>query len=203
MNAALQCLRWLAVVSLLQAPEVHAQIYRCKDPSGRIAYSESPCPGSKTEQRVVAGTGVRETFLKNLLAIAQHGYLGDVDFIEKTFSIRIEPRPGNRQTMYNLAPPPGSPVTSMGYGFVPGPPGSGGMLDFRMYTVPHCITDLDVINAFGKPQNDSPNGNDRELIFEIRGGPYTTAVWVYFVQKPKTCAHHFLLRVGYPSGSVR
>ena len=195
---------WLALPVLLVSPESPGQVYKCNDASGRTSYSAVPCPAAVTQPqaRFGAETDTRESFLRHIHAIARHGYLGDIDFIEKTLSMKIEPKPrsGTTRTLYELPPPPGSPASRIVYAFQAGPSGSGGFMDFEVDPARHCITQAAVRDVFGAPQNDSANGEDRELAFEIHGGPYTTGIWVWFVQKPAICARLFRLRVGYPSG---
>jgi hypothetical protein len=197
---------WLALPALLVSPDAPAQAYKCIDASGRTSYSAVPCPAAVTQPqaRTSAATDSREGFLRQIHAIARHGHLGDIDFIEKTMSVEIEPKPqrSTKRTLYTLSPPPGSPATRIVYGFQAGPPGSGGYLDLEVSPAQHCITQAAVVKVFGAPQNNSADGEGRELVFEIHGGPYTTGIWVYTVQKPAVCARLFRLRVGHPSGSA-
>jgi hypothetical protein len=196
---------WLVLSGLLVSPDAPAQLYKCDDASGIAWYSAVPCPGAVTppQARSSAETDIQERFLRQIHAIARHGYLGDIDFIEKTISVEIEPKPqsSTKRTLYTLSPPPGSPASRIGYGFEAGPPGSGSYMDFWVEPLKHCITQAAVRKVFGAPQNDYSNGEDRELVFEIHGGPYTTGIWVSFVRKLAFCAGLFRLRVGYPSGS--
>lgn len=189
---------WLALPVLLVAPDAPGQVYKCLDSSGRTSYSAFPCPGAVTQPRGRSGAeaDAREGLLGQMHAIARHGDLGDIDFIEKTLSVKIEPKPasGAKPTLYRLAPPPGSPASRIVYAFVAGPPGSGGYLDLVVEPTQHCITPAAVLDVFGASQNDSA----RELVFEVHGGPYTTGIWVYFAEKPANCAQLFRLRVGYP-----
>lgn len=197
---------WLALPALLVSPDAHAQVYKCIDAFGRTSYSAVPCPGPVTQPqaRSSADTDSRESFLRQIHTIARHGHLGDIDFIEKTISVEIEPKPqsSTKRTLYTLSPPPGSPASRIVYGFQAGPPGSGGFLDFEVSPAQHCITQAAIVNVFGAPQNNSADAEGRELAFEIHGGPYTTGIWVYLVQKPAICARLFRLRVGHPRDSA-
>lgn len=197
---------WLALPALLVSPDAKAQVYKCVDASGRTSYSAVPCPGAVTQPKARSSADIdsRESFLRQIHAIARHGQLGDIAFIEKTMSVEIEPKPqsSTKRTLYTLSPPPGSPASRIVYGLQAGPPGSGGFLDLEVSPAQHCITQAAIVKVFGAPQNNSADGAGRELVFEIHGGPYTTGIWVYLVQKPEICAQLFRLRVGHPSGSA-
>jgi hypothetical protein len=145
-----------------------------------------------------ADKGPHDAFLENVLAIAQHGNFGDFEFIGDALGVKIEPKPGGSQTVYRLDGPPGSPATSILYGYVPGPPGTGGLVQIVVDPAHGCITIAQVRRLFGAPQNDWIDGYDRVLAHEVWSkGPNTTGVLVTYAQKPAVCARRFQLRVGY------
>jgi hypothetical protein len=149
-------------------------------------------------QAAPSGYPARDRFLKDLVAIARHGSMGDIGFVEKTLGVTIERKPEGKQgqTLYDITPPAGSPASRIAYGVQAGKP--GGYMQFTVDPSRHCIAQAQVVAAFGAPQNDSANGEDRELIFEIQGGPHSTLITAYVAQRPAACAKLFRLQVGYP-----
>jgi hypothetical protein len=189
----------LAPVVLLASAPATAQIHKCTDPSGRISYSDAPCPGAGTQLQAGPASTYqgRDRFLKDLVAIARHGSMGDIGFVEKTLGVRIERKPQGKQgqTLYDIVPPAGSPASRIAFGVQAG---TGGYMQFTVDPSRQCIAPSQVVAAFGTPQNDSASGEDRELIFEIQGGPHSTLITAYVAQRPAACARLFRLQVGYP-----
>ena len=48
-------MRLLALIALLAAPAVHAQMYKCVDSRGVTQYSDKPCPGGKGREVDIQG----------------------------------------------------------------------------------------------------------------------------------------------------
>jgi hypothetical protein len=187
---------WLLLTLVLCPLGAAAQMHKCKDAAGRITYSQDPCPGASTHQEVKIEGEYGETLIKRLLAIAQHGALDDVAFVEKTLGVRFTPRLDRGITFQELAAPP-PPFSHWRYG-VQTRAGAEGLIQISIEQPRYCIAPTTVVRLFGRPRNDSMNGEERELGYEIRTqGRYTTAMVARFAPK-QACMTTMQMRVGHP-----
>ena len=193
---------WLVPMLVVASAAAQAQVHKCVDASGRTSYSQAACPENAAKAQTLVGGGAeaRDRLLKDLLAIARHGSLDDVTFVQRTLGVSLERKSADKmgRTMYKVTPPAGSPATNIGYGIEAGRAGSSGFLQLTVDPARQCISQAQLVAAFGEPQNDAANGPDRQLIFEIRGGPYSTVIYAHVAQRPAQCAHTLLLRTGFP-----
>jgi hypothetical protein len=185
---------FLMVPSLFLSVEAVSATYKCKDASGRILYSESPCPGAVTQQKMNIESDRREDFLAGLLSIAQHGDLADIEFTRKALGVRFEESLERGMKRYRMVnPPQGYPAASMQVGVPPEPrlvPVMNMGMDQRQ-----CITRSMVSQTFG-----TGNEAGAEAAYEIKSsGAFSTAVFAYFLysREGAYCVDSFMLKPAY------
>lgn len=118
-----------ALAALLLSPTVSsvdaADVYKCRDARGKVLYSDRPCvakagPGRPASARPaifdVSQAPLQPVFLARLLALAHHGRLADVAFVEHQLAVRFERRDGAGGSAYTLAP--GSSLRAMEIDYV-------------------------------------------------------------------------------------
>lgn len=196
-----------ALVMATISPAALAQLNKCKDASGRISYSDAPCPGSAVPQALTIPTDPKDRFLKAVLAMAQRGDFSDFEFAEKTFGVRFQPRPAAARTTYVVDMPGGSAGYRMTYGYEPRPAASGFMLfSMRAYHEKGapCITHAEVVKTIVPMEGYDIPERAPQVRYEVQTkGRYTVVFSAAFRDGTPECASAMQLSVGYPSGSKR
>jgi hypothetical protein len=200
----------LGIVLLLTVPLANAaEVHKCRDTRGSITYSDRPCgakPAAQPAQTLppatldVAQVPLQPAFLRRLLALAQHGQLTDVPFVEQQLAVRFVRRDGEGGSAYALAP--GSRLRAMEIDYVVEKPRPAdglrkSALALRIDRESACIRPDTVTAVFGDAFREFDFGPDarpdvasklRRIIYDFAAAPgEPLALTVTFERRVEFC----------------
>jgi len=177
-----------------------AAMYKCTDASGKTSYSEKPCPGAASEQRIQTDGDVLEKFLRQLHAIATYRTAWDVELIERTLGVRLQEGGESGPAWYRfVSTPPGFPVAG---GVVRLP--AYGQASLEVQIAPgRCVSPEMVKRVFG-----TSGANDANLNYYVKavspyGTGYATNVNVVLDYRKRDCVRGISMRQDFSGDGGR
>jgi hypothetical protein len=100
----------LALGALLHPASASASLYKCKDTTGNVAYSDKPCPASGEQESIRITADSTEYFLTRIVTIAQAGATSQPDAVQRALSVTLQEAGRARYVWANSAHTPGLPA---------------------------------------------------------------------------------------------